>query len=99
MSRLLPVGRFVVTSSSPLIFLPHSATPANPAASTCMVLQTELTPEWPPVATHIRRLMRDARRVGAVGQAGDALAAAEEEVGVAGVADRPAAGLLGELEQ
>src|SRR5712691_4528927 len=37
--------------------------------------------------------------VGAVGQAGDGLAAAEEEVGAARIADRPAAGLLGELEQ
>src|SRR5262245_44445946 len=37
--------------------------------------------------------------VGAVGQARDGVAAAEEEVGLARIADRPAAGLLGELEQ
>src|SRR5262245_3282361 len=37
--------------------------------------------------------------VGAVGQARDGAAAAEEEVRLPRVADRPAAGLLGELEQ
>src|SRR5262249_16217999 len=41
----------------------------------------------------------DARVVRAVGQAGDGLAAAKEEVGMAGIADRPAAGFLVELEQ
>src|SRR5207247_3970391 len=33
------------------------------------------------------------------GQAGERLAAAEEEVGATGIADRPAAGLLSEFEQ
>src|SRR6516225_4907466 len=41
----------------------------------------------------------DARVVRAVGQAGDRLAAAKKEVGMAGIADRPAAGLLVEFEQ
>src|SRR5215468_6632107 len=57
------------------------------------------TPERPPVAAHMGRLIGDARVVRAVGQAGDGLAAAKEEVGMAGIADRPAAGLLVELEQ
>src|SRR5262249_17025052 len=45
------------------------------------------------------RLIGDTRVVCAVGQAGDGLAAAKKEVGMAGIADRPAAGLLVELEQ
>src|SRR5215471_21410597 len=57
------------------------------------------TPERPPVAAHMGRLIGDARVVRAVGQAGDGLAAAKKEVGMAGIADRPAAGLLVELEQ
>src|SRR2546430_4525572 len=57
------------------------------------------TPERPPVAAHVGRLIGDARVVRAVGRAGDGLAAAKKEVGMAGIADRPAAGLLVELEQ
>src|SRR5262249_53456048 len=57
------------------------------------------TPERSPVAAHMGRLIGDARVVRAIGQAGDGLAAAKEEVGVAWIADRPAAGLLVELEQ
>src|SRR3982075_785261 len=57
------------------------------------------TPERPPVAAHVGRLVGAPRVIGAVGQAGDRPAAAEEEVGLAGIADRPAASLLGELEQ
>src|SRR5262249_33460744 len=57
------------------------------------------TPERPPVAAHMGRLIGDARVVRAVGQAGDGLAAAKEEIGMAWIADRPAAGLLVELEQ
>src|SRR5215469_17520632 len=41
-----------------------------------------------------RRLIGDARVIGAVGQSGDRIAAAEKEMAAAGVADRPAAGLL-----
>ena len=52
-----------------------------------------------PVAAHLGRLIGDARVMGAVGQAGDRLATAEEEVGANGIADRPAAGLLGEFKQ
>src|SRR5437870_5235940 len=55
-----------------------------------------LSSERPPIAADVGRLIGDARMVGTVGQAGDGLAAAEEEVGAAGIADRPAAGLLGE---
>src|SRR5436190_13972272 len=51
------------------------------------------------VATQVRRLIGDARVIGAVGQAGHGLAAAEEEVGAARIADRPAAGHLVQLEQ
>src|SRR5262249_39886369 len=57
------------------------------------------TPERSPVAAHMGRLIGDARVVRAIGQAGDGLAAAKEEVGVAWIADRPAAGLLLWLEQ
>src|SRR5499426_4308473 len=57
------------------------------------------TPERSPVAAHMGRLIGDARVVRAIGQAGDGLAAAKEEVGMAWIADRPAAGLLVELEQ
>src|SRR5262245_60093723 len=57
------------------------------------------SPERPAVAPHIGGLIGDARMIGAVGQAGQRLAAAEEEVGAAGIADRPAAGVLVELEQ
>src|SRR2546430_8476890 len=52
-----------------------------------------------PVAANLGRLIGDARVIGAVGQARERLAAAEEEVGATGIADRPAAGLLGEFEQ
>src|SRR5436309_1244134 len=57
------------------------------------------TPERSPVAAHMGRLIGDARVVRAIGQAGDGLAAAQEEVGMAWIADRPAAGLLIEFEQ
>src|SRR5262249_16227318 len=57
------------------------------------------TPKRSPVAAHMGRLIGDARVVRAVGQAGDGLAAAKEEIGMAGIADRPAAGFLVELEQ
>src|SRR5262249_53180331 len=40
------------------------------------------------VAARIRRLIGDARMIGAVRQPGDGLSAAEEEVGLAGIADR-----------
>src|SRR5262245_21085908 len=58
-----------------------------------------LPPERPAVAALIGRLIGDPRMVGAVGQARDGAAAAEEEVRLPRIADRPAAGLLGELEQ
>src|SRR5262245_52882181 len=58
-----------------------------------------LPPERPAVAALIGRLIGNARMVGAVGQGRDGMCAAEEEVGLARIADRPAAGLLGELEQ
>src|SRR5215470_673499 len=57
------------------------------------------TPERSPVAAHMGRLIGDARVVRAIGQAGDGLAAAKEEVGMAWIADGPAAGLLVEFEQ
>src|SRR5215831_6003188 len=57
------------------------------------------TPERSPVAAHMGRLIGDARVVRAIGQAGDGLTAAKEEIGMAWIADRPAAGLLVELEQ
>src|SRR5499433_3614362 len=57
------------------------------------------TPERSPVAAHMGRLIGDARVVRAIGQAGDGLAAAKEEVGMAWIADRPSTGLLVELEQ
>ena len=62
-------------------------------------MREQLPPERTAVAPYVGRLIGDARMIGAVGQAGDAMAAAEEEIGTAGIADRPAAGLLGELEQ
>ena len=57
------------------------------------------TAERPPVAAHVGRLVGDARVKGAIGQGGDGPPAAEEEVGLAGIADRPAAGLFGQFEQ
>src|SRR5215471_3735478 len=57
------------------------------------------TPERPPVAAHMGGLIGDARVVRAIGQAGDGLTAAKEEIGMAWIADRPAAGLFVELEQ
>src|SRR5215510_15021460 len=60
---------------------------------------TSLTAEWAAVAAQIGRLISDARMIGAVGQAGHGLTAAEEEVRAAGIADRPAAGHLVQLEQ
>src|SRR6516165_8332928 len=57
------------------------------------------TPERSPVAAHMGRLIGDARVVRAIGQAGDGLAAAKEEIGIAWIADGPAAGLLVEFEQ
>src|SRR5262245_55248307 len=47
----------------------------------------------------MRRLVGHARVIGAIGQGGDSLAAAEEEVGLPGIPNRPAAGFLRELEQ
>src|SRR5262249_22612527 len=55
--------------------------------------------ERPRVAAQMGRLIGGTRVVRAVGQAGEGLAAAKKEVGMAGIADRPAAGLLVELEQ
>src|SRR6476646_2681065 len=57
------------------------------------------TPERAPGAAQVGGLVGDARVIGAIGQAGDRPAAAEEEIRLAGIADRPAAGFLGELEQ
>src|SRR5262249_57136928 len=57
------------------------------------------TPEGWRMGANLGRRIGDGRVVRAVGQAGDGLAAAKEEVGMAWVADRPAAGLLVELEQ
>src|SRR6476646_9026343 len=57
------------------------------------------TAERPPVAAHVGRLVGDARVKGAIGQGGDRPPAAKEEFGLAGIADRPAAGLLGQFEQ
>src|SRR6266404_173612 len=47
----------------------------------------------------MRRLVGHARVIGAIGQAGDGLPAAKEEVGLPGIPNRPAAGFLRELEQ
>src|SRR6185437_7536507 len=44
-------------------------------------------------------LIGDARVIGAIGQAGDRIAAAEEEIAAARIADRPPAGLLVQLKQ
>ena len=46
-----------------------------------------------------RRLIGDARVVRAVGKARERLAAAEEEVGAARIADRPMAGVLGQFQK
>src|SRR5262249_12911904 len=52
-------------------------------------------PHRPFVAPPVRRrLIRDPRMVGAIGQAGDRVTAAEKEIAAAWIADRPAAGLL-----
>src|SRR5262249_56436443 len=52
-----------------------------------------------PVAATIGRwLIGDTRMVGAIRQTRDRIAAAEEELGAAGIADRPAAGLLGQFQ-
>src|SRR6266480_2965835 len=56
-------------------------------------------PERAAVAARMRRLIGHPRMIGAVRQAGDGLSAAKEEVRLPGIADRPAAGLLGEFEQ
>src|SRR3954454_15099207 len=58
-----------------------------------------LPPKRAAVAARVRRLIGDARMIGAVRQPRDGLPAAEEEVRLPGIADWPAAGLLGELEQ
>ena len=50
-------------------------------------------------AAVVGRLIGDARVIGAVGQAAERLAAAEEEIRGARIADRPAAGLFVEFEQ
>jgi two-component system phosphate regulon response regulator PhoB len=53
----------------------------------------------PPIAAQVGRLIGDTRMIRAIGQAGRRLTAAEEEVRAAGIADRPPAGRLRELEQ
>src|SRR5690349_15402369 len=58
-----------------------------------------LPPERAALAAQVGRLIGHARVIGAVGQAGHRLTAAEEEVRLAGIADRPTAGVFGELEQ
>ena len=55
--------------------------------------------ELPSIPAHMRRLVGHARVIGAIGQAGDGLPAAKEEVGLPGIPNRPAAGFLRELEQ
>src|SRR5947199_5718845 len=60
---------------------------------------SQLRAKRPAVAPHIGGLIGHAGMIGAVGQAGDSLAAAEKEIGAAGIADWPAAGVLVELEQ
>src|SRR5262249_37392822 len=55
-------------------------------------------PHRPPVAAPVReRLVGHARMVGAVGQPRARVAAAEEEIGAARIADWPAAGALWQL--
>src|SRR3984957_7159734 len=52
-----------------------------------------------PIATAIAdRLIRDARVIRAVRQTRDGMAAAKEKLRTAGIADRPAAGLFGQLQ-
>ena len=56
--------------------------------------------EWPLVAPPVAgRLIGNAGVVGAIGQVARRLAAAEVELAAAGVADRPFAGFLGQLQQ
>src|ERR1043166_971342 len=50
-------------------------------------------------AAFVRRLISDAAVVAAIGQADDGLAAAEEEVRMTGIADRPMALLFAQLEE
>src|SRR5437660_5245913 len=52
----------------------------------------------PVAAPLVRRLIGDTRLVAAIGQADDRFAAAEEEVRVAGIADRPVALVFAQLE-
>src|SRR5690606_3069290 len=59
-----------------------------------------LPPEMPLLAPAVgRRLIGDARVIRAIGQLVRGLAAAEKELAAAGIADRPAAGMLAELQQ
>src|SRR5712675_1827301 len=53
----------------------------------------------PAVAPGCRRLIGDAAVIAAIGRAGGGLAAAEEEIRLAGIADRPMAFLVIEFEQ
>src|ERR1043165_1212116 len=57
------------------------------------------TSDRPPVAPGCRRLVGDARVIAAIGNPRGGLAATEEEVGLARIADRPAALVVVELEQ
>ena len=50
------------------------------------------------VAPRGGRLIRHAAVIGAIGRAADRVAAAKEEIGAAGIADRPAAGLFRQLQ-
>src|SRR5262245_32438123 len=70
---------------------------ANPPdASLAVASLAGRAPVAPPVGD---RLIGDARMITAIRQALDRLAAAEEEVGRAGIADRPVALVLAQLEQ
>src|SRR5262245_56110161 len=52
-----------------------------------------------PIAAHIGGPISDTRVVGAIRQARDRLTTTEKEIGRAGIADWPTAGILGEFEQ
>src|SRR4051812_48356036 len=58
-----------------------------------------LSARWPPVAPGRRRLVGDAPVITAIGRAGDGLAAAEIEICLTRVADRPVAFVVIEFEQ
>lgn len=78
---------------------PAKVIPRSMIAMNLIVISVDLLCCFPAITTQVCWLIGDAGVIGAIREVGCNMTAAEEEIGSAGVANRPAAGVVSQLKQ